>query len=145
MRRVYIPSSLRQLVVERSRQRCEYCQMPEEHCADIFELEHVVAHAKGGETTADNLAFACPSCNRRKGARSNATYLDAQTGRRVPLFNPRSQQWTRHFDWSDDCTKVIGRTATGRATVDALNMNRTAMCNLRRAWYAVGVHPAQTN
>jgi len=142
MRRVYIPASLRRLVVERAGPRCEYCQMPEEHCADIFELEHVIARAKGGETTADNLAFACPSCNRRKGARSHA--LDTQTGRRVPLFNPRHQRWTRHFTWSNDYTKIIGRTATGRATVDALHMNRTAMCNLRKAWYAVGVHPAQT-
>jgi hypothetical protein len=72
------------------------------------------------------------------------TLLDTQTGRRVPLFNPRHQRWARHFTWSDDYTKIIGRTATGRATVDALHMNRTAMCNLRRAWYAVGVHPAQT-
>jgi len=142
MRRVYIPASLRRLIVERARRRCEYCQMPEEHCADIFELEHIVARTKGGETTADNLAFACPYCNRRKGARSHA--LDTQTGRCVPLFNPRRQQWARHFTWNNDYTKIIGRTATGRATVDALHMNRTAMCNLRRAWYAVGVHPAQT-
>ena len=95
MRRVYIPSSCRWLVVERAGRCCEYCQMPEEQCADIFELEYVVARAKGGETTADNLAFACPSCNRRKGARSHA--IDMQNGRRVQLFNPRRQQWARHF------------------------------------------------
>jgi len=142
MKKVYIPSALRRLVIERAGQRCEYCQMPEEQCADIFELEHVVPRAKGGATTADNLAFACPSCNRYKGARSHAR--EPQTGRSVPLFHPRRQKWRRHFAWSDNGTQIIGRTATGRATVEALRMNRTAMGNLRRAWYAVGVHPAQT-
>jgi hypothetical protein len=117
--------------------------MPEEQSPDIFELEHVVAHAKGGLATAENLALACPSCNRYKGSRSSA--VDAQTGRRAPLFNPRHQQWRRHFAWSDDGTKILGRTATGRTTVNALRMNRPAMCNLRLAWYAVGVHPAQTD
>ncbi|MBI1923868.1 HNH endonuclease [Candidatus Poribacteria bacterium] len=142
MRRPYIPSALRRLVVERAGQRCEYCQMPAEESPDIFELEHVIAHAKGGPTTADNLAFACPGCNRYKGVRSHARHL--QTGHRVPLFNPRRQRWERHFAWSSDGTQIMGRTATGQATIDVLRMNRPAMGNLRRAWYAVGVHPAQT-
>ena len=142
MRRPYIPSALRQLVVERAGQRCEYCQTPTAQFPVSFELEHVVAHTRGGATTMDNLAFACPSCNRSKGVRSHA--INAQTGRRVPLFNPRRQRWERHFAWSGDGTQIIGRTATGRATVNALRMNRPAMCNLRRAWYAIGVHPAQT-
>jgi 5-methylcytosine-specific restriction endonuclease McrA len=72
MRCLYISSALRRLVVERAGRRCEYCHMPEEQSPDIFELERVVAHAKGGATTADNLAFACPACNRYKGIRSHA-------------------------------------------------------------------------
>ena len=142
MRRPYISSALRRLVVDRAGRRCEYCHMPEEQSPDIFELEHVVAHAKGGSTSADNLAFSCPSCNRYKAIRSHAQ--DGQTGRAAPLFNPRRQRWKRHFTWNDDGTRIIGRTATGRATVETLRMNRTAMCNLRRAWIAVGVHPVQT-
>ena len=143
MRRPYISSALRRLVVERARGRCEYCHMPEEQSPDIFESEHVVPHAKGGSTTADNLAFSCPSCNRYKGIRSHTQ--DARTGRSVPLLHPRRQRWKRHFTWSDDGTQIIGRTATGRATVETLRMNHTAMCNLRRAWYAVGIHPVQTS
>jgi len=115
--------------------------MPDDQCADIFEFEHVVARSAGGDTTADNWAWACPNCNRRKAARSRA--VDPETGRRVPLFIPRRQRWTRHFPWSDDLTEIIGRTATGRATVAALQMNRPTMRNLRRAWVALGVHPAQ--
>lgn len=143
MRRPYISVALQRLVVERARRQCEYCHMPEEQSPDIFELEHVVAHARGGSTTADNLAFSCPSCNRYKGIRSHSQ--DPQTRRSVPLFNPRRQRWEGHFTWSDDGTQLIGRTATGRATVEILRLNRTAMCNLRRAWYAVGVHPIQTS
>lgn len=35
--------------------------------------------------------------------------------------------------WSEDLQYIIGRTRTGRATVDALNMNRLELVNLRRA------------
>ena len=37
--------------------------------------------------------------------------------------------------------QVIGRTATGRATVAALHLNRPELLNLRQALRAIGVHP----
>jgi hypothetical protein len=36
---------------------------------------------------------------------------------------------------------IIGRTATGRATIEALHLNRPELLNLRRALRAVGAHP----
>ena len=49
------------------------------------------------------------------------TALDPRTGRSVRLFHPRQQKWNHHFRWSGE--KVIGITAVGRATIEALGMN----------------------
>ena len=45
--------------------------------------------------------------------------------------------------WSEDFLVIIGRTRTGRATVEALNMNLPQRMNLRRALLSLGEHPAQ--
>lgn len=66
---------------------------------------------------------------------------DPQTGRVVSLFNPRRQRWSRHFTWSEDFLRIIGRTATGRATVATLHLNRPELRNLRQVLRAVGEHP----
>jgi hypothetical protein len=87
-----------------------------------------------------NLAFSC-GCNSYKGDRTSAR--DPETGRRAALFHPRRQQWSRHFTWNEDLTLIIGRTATGRATIDALRLNRPELVNLRRALCVIGEHPPQ--
>ena len=87
-----------------------------------------------------NLAYAC-GCNLYKGSKTHAR--DPETGRRVPLFNPRRQRWTRHLSWSDDLLSIIGRTLTGRATVEALNLNRPELVNLRRVLIVAGEHPPE--
>lgn len=87
----------------------------------------------------DNLALSCLGCNSHKYTKTHAH--DPETGRRVPLFHPRRQKWSRHFAWSDDFTHIIGRTATGRATVEALQLNRPELVNLRRILHGAGEHP----
>ena len=59
----------------------------------------------------------------------------------TPLFNPRQQSWVEHFAWSEDSTEIIGLTACGRATVEALKMNNLRMVRARRLWASVGWHP----
>jgi hypothetical protein len=66
---------------------------------------------------------------------------DPMTGRRVRIFDPRRQRWSRHFLWSDDGTRVLGRTATGRATVVALQLNNVIAVTVRHEWVAIGWHP----
>jgi hypothetical protein len=88
----------------------------------------------------ENLAFSC-GCNSYKGDRTCAR--DPQTGRVAALFHPRRQRWSRHFAWSEEFTLIIGRTAVGRATVDALRLNRPELVNLRRVLRAMGEHPPQ--
>ena len=132
-----IPARLRQRVVRRARNRCEYCGLSQDGQEATFHVDHVVPLADGGPTIAANLALACVSCSLRKEARRSA--VDPVTRRKVPLFHPRRQRWTDHFRW--DGVAVIGRTATGRATVAALEMNRPLILAIRAEEVERGRHP----
>ena len=66
---------------------------------------------------------------------------DPATDTVVPLYHPRQQRWRDHFTWSDNFTEIIGLTPTGRATVAALQLNRTGLVQLRRVLYLVEEHP----
>ena len=129
---------LRRQVADRAQWRCEYCHSPAAFSTQPFEVDHIIPRSKNGSTTLENLALAC-GCNRYKG---NRTYVrDPQTERTVPLFHPRRQHWFRHFEWSEDFIDIRGRTATGRATVEVLQLNRLELRNLRRLLHALGEHP----
>jgi len=39
--------------------------------------------------------------------------------------------------------RILGLTATGRATVEALQMNNDLIVNLRSLWVILGLHPAE--
>lgn len=128
-------------VAERAQWRCEYCLSPAAYSAQPFEADHIVPFSLGGKTTLENLAWSC-GCNRFKADRTHA--YDPRTQRWVPLYNPRLHRWSEHFTWSADVERIIGRTATGRATAITLRMNRQELCNLRRVLYRSGEHPAQS-
>jgi 5-methylcytosine-specific restriction endonuclease McrA len=54
----------------------------------------------------------------------------------------RRCEYCQHpVSWSEDSLLIIGRTAIGRATVEALKLNRQELIELRHALYAVGKHP----
>jgi hypothetical protein len=55
----------------------------------------------------------------------------------VPLFHPRNDRWSDHFRRSGSA-RLIGRTATGRATIVALGTNRPAAIAIRRALVKLG-------
>ena len=67
--------------------------------------------------------------------------MDPVSQRLTPLFHPRQQRWEEHFAWDENYELIIGITATGRATVDALHLNREELVNLRRVLYVAGEHP----
>jgi hypothetical protein len=136
----YIPPHLRQSVVERAAHRCEYCQSPELIIGGPMHVEHIVPQIRGGSTDFDNLALACARCNLHKATRTR--YRDPVSGRTVLLFNPRIQTWRRHFAWSEDGTRILGRTQSGRATVIALNMNHPTIVLSRSVWVNLGLHPS---
>jgi HNH endonuclease len=129
----------RQTVIERASHRCEYCQSQMRYATQRFSIEHIQPKAKGGTDDLENLALSCQGCNNHKFTRTEAR--DAATGLLAPIYHPRAQTWLTHFAWSDDFTLVIGLTPTGRASVDALQLNRDGVVNLRRALHALGEHP----
>lgn len=135
----YIPSALREGVVERAQHRCEYCQSPELVTGGPLHIEHIFPEALGGLTTPDNLALSCARCNLQKGIRTH--HRDPISERLVLLFNPRTQKWSRHFTWRGNGTHIQGRTQTGRATVSALNMNHPTIVRARGMWISLGIHP----
>jgi hypothetical protein len=105
-----------------------------------FEVEHIVPRARGGEDEFANLALACGSCNRRKAQVIQA--IDPQTGVDVSLFNPRRHVWREHFEFVAAEVAIIGRTPTGRATVERLNLNRRQMIRARLLWGVNGWYPS---
>ncbi len=139
MSKSYIPTALRQQVSERAKNRCGYCQTQAEVTGQPLQIDHIVPEAAGGKTEADNLWLACVSCNQRKAYRVHAA--DSQSGQLVPLFNPATEIWSDHFRWSQDSTKMVGLTATGRATIAALHLNRPLLVKSRKRWVLAGWHP----
>src|SRR5205823_1262876 len=93
-----VSESLRQQITERAGNCCEYCHLPTTGQVGRFPIDHVMPRSLGGATDLANLALACPHCNAHKWA--HATALDAVTNDEVPLFNPRTQLWSDHFQWS---------------------------------------------
>ena len=133
----YVPAELRQLVNGRAAGRCEYCGLSQDGQEATFHIDHVVPVAVGGQTVAENLALACVSCSLHKAARQTA--LDPHTGEEAPLYNPRRDRWSEHFAWNE--LRLVGHTATGRATVAALDMNRALILAIRQEEALRGRHP----
>lgn len=125
----HVPASMQRRVRERAALRCEYCGVSQEHQEATFHIDHVIPRSVGGETSLANLALACVSCSLRKGPRRTAE--DPSTGEPAALFNPRSDVWTDHLDASDD-GRLVGRSPTGRATIELLKINRPLAVALRR-------------
>jgi hypothetical protein len=98
-----------------------------------FHLEHIIPIARGGSDGPSNRALACATCNLAKSDRTSG--IDPQTNLEVMLFNPRKQDWDEHFQWADDRQTVIGQSATGRATVAALDMNSDLCLEARLLWF----------
>ncbi len=135
----YIPAALRQLILEQTSDRCGYCLVGQDLLYVPLEFEHIIPRSRGGPTVAENLWLACSICNGYKSDQVEAT--DPQTQQRVPLFNPRCEDWWTHFRWSDDGLEVIGLTPVGRATVMALQLNTPQRTRTRLRWISVGWHP----
>ena len=132
-----IPATLRQFVVQRAQNSCEYCGLSQAGQEATFHIDHVVPRAAGGQTVAENLALACVSCSLRKSARQIA--VDPHSGHEVALYNPRRDVWHEHFQWNG--VSLVGLTTIARATVEALYMNRPLILAIRQEEALLGRHP----
>ena len=132
-----VAEELARAVRARAQQRCQYCLMHEVLQGATFHIEHVVPQSKGGASALENLALACPGCNLRKASKVLA--VDPETGDWAPLFHPIREVWAEHFRFNS--YEIEGLTATGRATIGALDMNRIRRQLIRKAEEAFGLFP----
>lgn len=139
MSRHRISEEWKKLVSERACHRCEYCQSPVDFSTQDFETDLVTPESKGGLVILENIAQACRGCNGHKFNKTKA--LDPLGGKIVPLFNPRKDVWSNHFAWDSDPVYLIGLTPTGRATIEALQLNRRRLLILRRNLQNIHRHP----
>lgn len=139
MPRRYVTVDVQRQVIERANRRCEYCKSAMDYAAQSFVMEHIVPIAAGGETALNNLALACGGCNGHKHTKRMGS--DPVSQIQVSLFHPRHQSWDEHFAWSADFLQVVGLTPAGRATVNALSLNRPGIVNMRRLLLLAGLHP----
>lgn len=139
MPRRHVTAHEQQIIIERASGCCEYCRSRADFATQSFSVEHILPVSQGGETALDNLALACSGCNGHKYTKTQAP--DPVNGLVVPLYHPRKHIWPEHFRWSADFTRIIGLTPSGRATVEALQLNRPGLVNLRRALFVIGLHP----
>ena len=139
-----IPKSLYEVVRQRAQFQCEYCHYPELLSSAPLSIDHLYPQSLGGSNNLDNLALACRRCNERRY--NFTTGIDPATETETALFNPRQQQWSDHFIWSANALQIIGRTPTGRATCNRLDLNderreEPFIQNARRQWIVGGLHP----
>ena len=134
-----ISAAQRRRVMEAFRFRCAYCHTPQRIIGPLLELDHIIPESQGGASDDDNLCSACPMCNGHKADRGEA--VDPQSGAVVRLFHPWLERWGDHFEWTEDGAGIRGKTPTGRATTDALDMNNPDMVSARRLWAIAGWHP----
>ena len=124
-------------VAARAGGRCEYCQMLQSLQGATFHVEHTVPRSRGGPSTLENLAWACPRCNLQKANR--AEVQDPATDDQVRLFHPRTDAWDEHFRW--DGYELRGRSKIGLATVAALDLNHPRRVRVRQVEELLGFFP----
>jgi HNH endonuclease len=141
MRRVYIPLHTQRAVILRAKGHCEYCLLPASFSPNTFNFEHIIPLVKDGMTELSNLAYSCGGCNAFK--KDKTTAKDPITNQILPLFNPRTDIWAEHFQWSEDDLYIVGITPKGRASVYLLKVNREGCHNLRKLLKMAGLHPPE--
>jgi hypothetical protein len=135
----YIAADLRRRVREFFAECCAYCHTAERLTVVTFEIEHITPGSAGGTTAIENLCLACPMCNRYKSDRIHA--IDPDSDDFADLFHPQRDVWSSHFAWSVDGSLLVGLTPSGRATIEALRINRPQLVRTRRLWILLGEHP----
>ena len=92
---------LRAFIAEREQHRCAYCGKGNWEDRTRFNLDHVLARARGGATNVGNLVWACEPCNQAKGAQRIEAFLEKEperlerirSGKRKPLAAAGQQKW----------------------------------------------------
>jgi HNH endonuclease len=139
MPKFYISNSLKEAVVLRASNCCEYCKSQDKYSPSSFTIDHIIPESLDGTSIFENLAYACFLCNRLKSNKIKT--FDELSEKWIPLFNPRTDTWDEHFAWNQDATLIIGITIIGRCCVKELKLNREKLIEYRNCIIPFGTHP----
>ena len=128
---------IRELVRRRASQRCEYCLIHEYTQAAAFHIDHCIPINKGGAAEVNNLALACPHCDRQKWDSTHGR--DLISNQNAPIFRPRIESWNNHFCFEGFV--VVGISPTGRVTVELLKLNHPPKVRIRQIEETLGLFP----
>lgn len=128
-------------ILENSNGVCEYCHSQAEYSFASYSIEMIVPTSKSGKVEVGNLALTCQGCSNHKYRKTKG--FDAFSGETAELFNPRFDDWKKHFAWNEDASLLIGLTAKARATIAELKLNRPTLIELRAILVKLGKHPFQ--
>lgn len=135
-----VSDKMRLRVVEQAGNRCGYCLGEQQYVYAPLEIDHILPTAAGGTDDEANLWLACGLCNSHKSTKTHG--FDKLSNRKVKLFNPRKQNWKRHFDFINGI-EIVGKTAVGRVTVEALRLNSRIAITVRKNWLIAGWYPPE--
>jgi HNH endonuclease len=125
-------------VWDRAERRCEYCRVHNDDWDSYsFHIEHIYAKKHGGSDDPQNLCLSCPQCNWAKGSDLSGLV----DGKIVPLFHPRRQVWSRHFQWEGPI--LVGKTLCAKATIYVLDINNSMRVELRQILIDEGRFPPE--
>lgn len=133
-----ITTERRLSVAARADYLCEYCLIAEEDTYFGCEVDHIISVKHGGESEAENLAYACATCNRYKG--SDIASISRQSGLMIRFFNPRTDRWAEHFKLSGFHINSISE--IGEVTARILRFNDEERIIEREALNAIGRYPS---
>ena len=130
---------LRSQIAGRAARRCEYCRIHEDDTGCAHQVDHIVSRKHRGATVSVNLAYACVLCNRFKG--SDIASFDSESGELNRLFNPRTDNWDRHFYLAGPVIQPI--TDIARTTAHVLKLNAPERVEERRILQAIRRYPVR--
>ena len=116
---------------------CEYCLMHEDDMYFGCEVDHIISLKHGGQSTVNNLAYACVFCNRHKG--SDIGSILWRSGNLVRFFNPRTDHWGDHLKLDGDDIKP--ESDIGEVTVQIFNFNHVERILEREVLMSIGRYP----
>lgn len=134
----YISEELRQLVIVRAKNLCEYCLIDLDDTFLGGEIDHIIGVKHSGLTTAENLAQACQCCNRNKGSDLGSIYWP--TGQLLRFFNPCTDRWADHFVL--DSATIRPLTEIGEVTARILGFNSDESTEERAGLVEDGHYPS---
>lgn len=132
----YVSKKLRKQTAERANHSCEYCLIPEQVSFFSYQIEHIISLKHKGSSDFENLAFACPICNRHKGSDLGTNVGSPPILTR--FFNPRTDLWSEHFELKKT-GKIIPVSNIGKATDAIFKFNHQDSILLRKKLITAGI------